>query len=124
MRADDGIPRLVDIEAAGPRRGQRLANLGSLIRPFEPSARILTAGLFGFLLILFLETVATVLVLGLSPVDAFYAVTKVIVTVGPNRAIDEGPDWFKIFSAVGMLAALAFTALFTAGVVHRLLDRA
>ena len=124
VRVDDGTPRLVDIEAAGPRRGQRLlANLGSLIRPFEPSARILTAGLFGFLAILVLETVTTALVLGLSPVDAFYAVTKVIVTVGPNQAIDQGPDWFKVFSAVSMLAALAFTALFTAGVVHRLLDR-
>ncbi|MCA1585385.1 MAG: NAD-binding protein, partial [Acidobacteria bacterium] len=124
VRADDGHPRLVDIKASGPRRGQRLlANVVSLIRPFEPGARILTAGLFGFLLILVLDTVATVLVLGLSPIDAFYAVTKVIVTVGPNQAIDQSPDWFKLFSAVCVLAALAFTALFTAGVVDRLLDR-
>lgn len=124
VRADGGRLRLVDIEAPGPRRSRRLlANMVSLIRPFEPSARILTYGAFGFLLILVLETVATVLVLGLSPVDAFYAVTKAIVTVGPNQAIDRGPSWFKVFSAVCMLAALAFTALFTAGVIDRLLGR-
>lgn len=122
VRAEGGHLRLVDIEASGPRRGRRiLANVVSLIQPFEASARILTVGAFAFLLILVLDTVATVLVLGLSPVDAFYAVTKAIVTVGPNQAVDKSPAWFKLFSAVCMLAALAFTALFTAGVVDRLL---
>lgn len=123
VRADDGLPRLVDIETPGARRGRLLANLGSLILPFEPTARILTAGLFGFLFILVLDTVATALVLGLPAVDAFYATTKVLVTVGPNPAIDTGPDWFKVFSSVSMIAALGFTAIFTAGLVNRLLDR-
>ncbi|MPZ64526.1 MAG: hypothetical protein GEU83_03065 [Pseudonocardiaceae bacterium] len=66
---------------------------------------------------------AAALVLDLASVDAFYAVTKVMVTVGPNPAIDAGPDWFKIVSSVAMLAALALTAVFTAGLVNRLLDR-
>jgi len=123
VRADDGHPRLVDIETPGTWRGRLLANLGSLVRPFEPAARILTIGLLGFLFILVVETVAVALVLGLSPIDAFYAVTKVMATVGPNSAIDAGPAWFKIFSSISMLAALAFTALFTAGLVNRLLDR-
>jgi voltage-gated potassium channel Kch len=43
--------------------------------------------------------------------------------VGPNPEVDDGPSWFKAFSAIAMLAALAFTAVFTAGVVDRLLDR-
>jgi voltage-gated potassium channel Kch len=123
VRADDGHPRVVEIETPGARRGRLLANLGSLIRPFEPTARILTTGLFGFLLILVVETVAAALVLGLSPIEAFYTVTKVMVTVGPNPAIDAGPDWFKVFSSLTMLAALGFTAVFTAGLVNRLLDR-
>ena len=124
VRVEDGLPQFADVPAPGRRWGnQLLANFGSLIRPFESSARILTAGLLGFLLILGLDTVMSSLVLGMSLIDAFYAVTKVIVTVGPNSVTDQGPDWFKIFSAVSMLAALAFTALFTAGVVHRLLDR-
>jgi voltage-gated potassium channel Kch len=100
-----------------------VARLGSLIRPLEPSARILTVGLLGFLLILVLETVATILVVDRSPVDAFYAATKALVTVGPDQAISQGPSWLKIFSGVSMLAAVAFTALVTAGVVERLLDR-
>jgi voltage-gated potassium channel Kch len=123
VRADDGYPQYVGIPTPSFGRGQRLlANLGSFIRPFDPSARILTVGLFGFLSLLILDTVATTLVLGLSPIDAFYAVTKIMVTVGPNAVIDEGPDWFKAFSSLTMLAALGFTALFTAGVVRRLLD--
>ncbi len=100
-----------------------LANVGSLINPFEVSARILTAGLFGFLLVLLIDALATALTLGESPVDAFYAVTKTIVTVGPNPDVDKGPGWFKVFSALAMIAALALTAIFTAGVVDRLLDR-
>lgn len=124
VRADYARLQLVKITASDRRRGQRLwASLGSLVRPFEPSARILTAGLLGFLLILVLDTVATTLVLGRSPVDAFYAATKTIVTVEPDQAADQGPGWFKVFSAVSMLTAVAFTALCTAGVVERLLDR-
>jgi Trk K+ transport system NAD-binding subunit len=124
VRADHARLRLVGIEGFGRRRVQQVtASLGSLVRPFEPSARILTAGLFGFLLLLVLEAGATVLVLGKSPFDAFYAATKAIVTVGPDPTVDQGPSWFKVFSAVSMLAGLAFTALFTAGVIERLLDR-
>lgn len=124
VRADHARLRLVEIKAADRHRGQQLlASLGSLVRPFEPSARILTAGLFGFLLILVLDTVVTILLFGRSPLDSFYAATKAIVTVGPDQAIDRGPGWIKVFSAVSMLTAVAFTALFTAGLVERLLDR-
>ena len=43
--------------------------------------------------------------------------------VGPNTHIEHGPDWLKTFSSLTMLAALAFTAVFTAGLVNRLMDR-
>jgi len=120
-RGEEG-PEVVPLEPYAPSVGQRLlAGIGSLLRPFELSARTLMAGLLGFLAILVLDTVATMIVLDESLVEGFYAATKTIVTVGPNSLIDEGPAWFKIFSAVVMLAALAFTAVFTAGVVNRLL---
>lgn len=52
VRSDYARPQLVGIEAPVRRRGQQLlARLGSLVQPFEPSGRILTAGLFGFLII-------------------------------------------------------------------------
>ncbi|MBA3509565.1 MAG: NAD-binding protein [Thermoleophilaceae bacterium] len=122
VQAGEEGPRLVPIEPYSPSPGQRLlVNLGSLLHPFESSARTLMAGLLGFLLILVLDTVATVIVLDESLVEGFYAATKTIVTVGPNSLVEEGPGWFKVFSAAVMLAALAFTAIFTAGVVNRLL---
>jgi len=122
--ASDQEPELHPIEASRQGLGERmLANVGSLVRPFEVSAQILMAGLLGFLVVLLADAVATALTLDQSPVDAFYAVTKIIVTVGPNPEVDKAPAWFKIFSALAMIAALALTAIFTAGVVDRLLDR-
>jgi len=124
VRPGDDGPRLVPVLPQTPSPGRRLvAGLGSLLRPFELSARILMAGLLGFLLILVVDTVATVIVLDESLVEGFYAATKAIVTVGPNPAVDDGPAWFKLFSAVAILAALGFTAIFTAGVVNRLMSR-
>ena len=124
IRADDGQPQLVPISPSPPGLASRLlSNVGSLLRPFEMSARILMAGLLGFLLILAVDTGAIAIVLNQSLLESFYAATKTIVTVGPNPLVDEGPDWFKIFSSLAMLAGLGFTAIFTAGVVDRLLDR-
>ena len=124
IRADEGEPQLHPIEPSSQGPHERLlANVGSLVNPFEISARILIAGLAGFMVVLLIDAVGTALVLHRSPVDAFYDVTKIIVTVGPNPEVDKGPAWFKVFSALAMLAALALTAIFTAGVVDRLLDR-
>jgi len=123
VRAGTDGPQLVPIESYVPSRGQwLLTNLGSILNPFELSARILMAGLLGFLGILLLETAVLVATFDQALVDAFYAATKAIVTVGPNPLVDDGPGWLKVFSALAMLAALGFTALFTAGAVARLRD--
>ena len=124
VRTGSDGPELVPIEPYVPSRGQwLLTNLVSIINPFEVSARILMAGLLGFLLILLLDMAVLAIALDESLVDAFYSATKTIVTVGPNPQVDDGPGWLKVFSALAMLAGLAFTAVFTAGVVNRLLDR-
>ena len=123
VRAGSDGPELVPIEPYVPSRVQwLLTNLGSIINPFEVSARILMAGLLGFLLILLLDMAVLAIALDESLVDVFYSATKTIVTVGPNPLVDDGPGWLKVFSALAMLAGLAFTAVFTAGVVNRLLD--
>jgi voltage-gated potassium channel Kch len=72
--------------------------------------------------VLVVETIATMIEAGYSFVDAFYTVAKVTVTVGPSPAAEHGSTWFKLFSAVSMLLTLAFAAVFTAGLVNRLLD--
>jgi voltage-gated potassium channel Kch len=119
----DGRPAPVSPRWSTPSLAQRfLANLEALVRPFDASARILVYGLLGFLFVLLLETVVTMLAAGLSLVDALYTVAKVTVTVGPSEAADEGEDWFKLFSTAAMLVTLGFAAVLTAGLVNRLLD--
>lgn len=120
---DEGL-RIAPIDASPRSRRARLAaNLGAMLRPHELSAKILVGGITGFVLVLAIDAIATMIVLDESAVEAFYAATKTIITVGPNDLVDEGPTWFKGFSAVMMIAALAFTALVTAGLVNRLVDR-
>ena len=124
VHTDNGTPELRAVEPSRQGLWQRvLANVGSLVSPFEVSARILIAGLAGFAFVLVADAVATALALDQSPIDALYAATKTIVTVGPNPKVDAGPAWFKVFSSAAMVAALALTAIFTAGVVDRLLSR-
>ena len=120
---EDG-PELVPIEAYRASRPQRLLeNMRALLNPFEVSARILMAGLLGFLFILVLDLTVLAIAIDESLVEAFYAATKTIVTVGPNPEVDHAAGWLKVFSSLAMLAGLAFTAIFTAGVVDRLLSR-
>jgi Trk K+ transport system NAD-binding subunit len=125
-----GIRRGADAPVASPlalhprNRGERiLTNLSSLVHPFELSARTLLAGLLGFVMILVSDSIVIALALHESVVDAVYAATKTIVTVGPSPRVDAGPAWLKLYSAAMMLAALAFTAVFIAGLIDRLLDR-
>ena len=122
LREDE--PVLVPIQPHSMPLWHRLvANVGALLSPFELSARILLAGLLGFLFILLLDTAVLAITQHEAIVEAFYVATKTIVTVGPNPVVDHGEEWLKIFSAVAMLAGLGFTAIFTAGVVDRLLSR-
>jgi Trk K+ transport system NAD-binding subunit len=117
-------PVTAQLEAHPPRVGERLlSNLRSLGHPFELSAQTLLSGLLGFVVILVLDSLVTGLALHDSFVDAVYGATKTIVTVGPSQRVDNGPDWLKLYSAAMMLAALAFTAIFIAGLIDRLLDR-
>jgi hypothetical protein len=124
VKALNDSPQCVALAAAGPGRARRLLDrLASLVWPFDASARILVAGLLGLVAVLAIETIVTAATREVGLVDAFYVVTKVTTTVGPSGPADQGPEWFKLFSAAGMLLILGFTAVFTAGLVNRLLDR-
>ena len=124
VRSGTDGPEIVPLDL--PRRGAfaRLrAMLAAVFLPYELSAKILLSGVAGFFAILALDAVMAMAVLHESLVDAIYTATRTIVTVGPNPHVDEGPGWFKVVSAAMMVAGLAFTALFTAGLVNRLIDR-
>jgi voltage-gated potassium channel Kch len=123
VEAVDGEPRRVPPSWPTPGLLQRaIANLEALARPFGAAARMLVAGLLGIVAVLVLETIVTMLAAHYSLVDAFYTTAKVAVTVGPSAAAEHGATWFKLFSATAMLLTLAFAAVFTAGLVDRLLD--
>jgi Trk K+ transport system NAD-binding subunit len=124
IRQGTSGPVAAPLEAHPPRAGERLlTNLSSLVHPFELSAKTLLSGLLGFVVILALDSLVTGLALHESVVDAVYGATKTIVTVGPSQRVDNGPSWLKLYSAAMMVASLAFTAIFIAGLIDRLLDR-
>lgn len=120
---DDG-PVLASLDAHRPGLVRRaIANASSLLHPFELSAKTLLAGLVGFIVVLLTDAVVVGITLDESPTQAIFLATRAIVTVGPNLAIEQGPAWLKLFSSATMLTALAFTAVFTAGLINRMMDR-
>jgi len=122
VRAGPDGPQIGPLRLRPPGRRARLrANLGSLLHPHELSAKILIGGLLGFHAVLLLDVVMTMIVLHESLTEAIYSATKSIVTVGPNPHVEEGPAWFQVFTAGVMLTGLALTAVFTAGVINRLM---
>ena len=116
----DGVEE-VPIEVP-PRRRLRAA-LRALVQPFDKSAALLLVGAVGLLACLLAETFGAMIVLGQGFVDAFYGAAKTLVTVDPNDEVADGPKAFKVFVSIAMLTALVFEALFTAGIVNRLIDR-
>jgi len=120
--ADGPTAAQFDPSARNPLR-RLLTGLSSLLHPFELSAKTLVFGLLGFAFILVSDTFVTSLALHEPVIDAFYDATKTIVTVGPSSRIDNGAAWLKLYSAAMMLASLAFSAVFIAGLIERLLDR-
>jgi Trk K+ transport system NAD-binding subunit len=122
VRAGDDGPQLAALPPRRGRLGERArANAASLLHPYELSAKTLLAGLLGFVAILLADAIVVGLALHEPAMRALYLATRAIVTVGPNQAIDHGPAWLLAFSIVTMLAALAFTAIFTAGLINRLM---
>jgi hypothetical protein len=99
------------------------AAIRSILRPYDRSAALLLFGALGLLACLLAETIGAVIVLDQDLVDALYGAAKTLVTVDPNDEVADGPKAFKVFITAMMLTALVFEALFTAGIVNRLIDR-
>jgi Trk K+ transport system NAD-binding subunit len=122
VRAGPDGPAFTPLPPRPRGLGARLrTNAAAILHPFELSAKTLLAGLLGFLAILLTDAIVVGLALHEPPLKALFLATRAIVTVGPNEAIDHGPGWLLPFSTVTMLAALAFTAIFTAGLINRLM---
>jgi voltage-gated potassium channel Kch len=107
---------------AAPLRRLEHAIMG-VLQPFERSAKTLMLGLFGLLAVLIVDTLLSLTALHNSLIDAWYTGVRTLVTVGANPALDHSEGWTRVLAAFLMLAALAFTAIFTAGLINRLLAR-
>lgn len=124
VRAGADGPTLGALRSDGGRLGRSvLSNATALLHPFELSAKTLMAGLLGLIALLVIDATVIGITLHERAIDAVHLATRAIVGVGPNTAIEHGPDWLKTFASATMLAALALSAVFTAGLINRLLDR-
>ncbi len=92
------------------------------LRPHDDATRILFLGMTGLLAVLVASVVLTKTVLHQRFVQSLYLATRVVATVGPDNVTPKTSNWYLLFSSGAMLLTIAFTAMFTAGVVNRLLS--
>jgi len=107
------------------RRGwlRRLpAVLAGQVRPHDAATRILFIGLAGLAGILVLDWILSVTALHENAIRGLYIATRVVATVGPGDADVDAPAWYQLLSSVSMLLTIVFAAVFTAGVINRLLS--
>ncbi len=104
---------------ATPRRRLRLPVLRrSPWRALDPGSRMLFAGATGLATVLLVDFVWLVLSHGGDALLSLREAALVVATVGPGD-VNAG-RFYVVFSAVAMLATLALTAMFTAGLVEGL----
>ena len=120
LAADEGIEM-----RQWPRRGwlRRLPGaLSGQARPHDDATRILFIGASGLASILVVDWLLAVTALHETGIRALYSATRLIATVGPGDADVHAPGWYLAFASISMLLTIAFTAVFTAGVINRLLS--
>lgn len=113
----------VRLEPYRPPRSLRFrARLGKIrgqLRPHDGSSRIMLTGLAGLLAVLLADWGWSVTFNHRPPVEAFFEAVRTVSTVGPASA--HGSDAYLVFAGLAMLVTIVFTAVFTAGMVDRLL---
>ncbi|MEU0838855.1 NAD-binding protein [Streptomyces sp. NPDC005962] len=89
------------------------------LRPHDGGSRIMLMGFAGLLAVLLTDWVWLVALHHRTPVEAFFEAARTVSAVGP--ALAHGSHAYLMFSGLAMLITIVFTAVFTAGVVDRLL---
>ena len=109
--------------APRPQRGDAGVRLGQLVLRLgvhDLSARLMVVGLVGLLTVLAVDFVWLMLGGHHGVADAFLESARVVATVGPGPTDPSAA--YATFSGIAMLCCVGFTALFTAGLVDRLLE--
>ena len=103
-------------QAPRPRRLWR-----GRLRSHEESSSMMLVGLAGLAGILTTDWALSVLVLHERGIVALFTGARVLATVGGLDPTLQAPDWYLVVSTLLTLMTIALTAIFTAGVVNRLL---
>ncbi|WP_405806857.1 NAD-binding protein [Streptomyces sp. NBC_01187] len=98
----------------------RIGKIRGQFRPHDGSSRIMLTGIAGLFAVLLSDWTLLVTFHHRPPVEALFDATRTVATVGPVSAHGEGLA-YPVFAIVAMLITLVFTAVFTAGMVDRLL---
>jgi voltage-gated potassium channel Kch len=115
-------PRTVPPEQYRERTSRRIVLfLGNQLRPPDRGAKLLLVGVGGLGLVLLGDTLLGWVVRGEGFITAFYNATSTVATLAPGHFIDSRPGWDKVVSALMLLTSLVLTAMFTAGLVDRML---
>ncbi|XRQ08935.1 potassium channel family protein [Actinomadura welshii] len=129
LRHDAHGPRAVRVVDREPRTEPwrpgrasppaRLRRLAGQLRPHDAGTRIMLAGMAGMLAVLLGDWV-WLLGLGHAPAEAFFDAARVVTTVGPAAAPHHSA-LYEAVSGAAMLGTVIFSAMFTAGLVDRML---
>jgi len=106
-----------------PTPHARPPRLVSWIKSLDASARALVLSSAGLVLALAADSALGVSTLAEPWPDAVWQAARVLTTVGSSAAAEHGPAWYKLVSTGLMLAVLALSGLFTAGLIDRITGR-
>lgn len=113
----DGVAAVTPWHPERPGPADRLARW--VPHRYGGSEGLLVAGLLGLAAIIAIEWALAVLVLHESVLEALYASTRLVATVGPADATSHGaPGWYLVVSALLMLTGIGFTGALVAGLVE------
>lgn len=119
VTARDAKPRLEPWQPCRRQLHRRVGRFAGQLRPHDGGTRLLVTGLLGIFGILLADW--TWLVgHGHHPAEALFHATRVVAAVGPATAPADSHG-YQVAASAAMLATLAFSALFTAGIIERML---
>jgi Trk K+ transport system NAD-binding subunit len=104
------------VAAFGERRAGRVKG----VRLVDGALRLLVRAGIGLLLVLAFETIIGMIALHDGLIDAIYYSTRTVATVASTPGAPVAPAWYKLLSALDMVAALLLVAVLTAALVRRL----
>lgn len=119
VRVLDGQPHTQPWKPERTNWRSRCGRFAGQLRPHDAGTRLMLTGLLGMLAAL-LGDLAWLLALGHHPAQALFDAARVVATVGPATAPAHSTVYPVLASAV-MLSTIVFSAMFTAGLIDRML---